>query len=206
MAEGRRKRNLTELTGNELTVQNTKHVKSVEESANSIVGEQKGVVSNVKHAALGTSKNYAALNTKVKGFNEKRIGKCSNTSIGFDLIVHCYKCKKKREVPKVGTVEYLNGKWYCALMTWVRSEDAHCEYEGETGNYYPVETPQISVVVGEHCGLDSTIKESFPRIGQELTDEMLSGVEINYPKSPNILEIQYWGDMSVDQVIDLTDL
>jgi len=102
MAEGR-KRNLTELTGNELTVQNTKHVKSVEESANSIVGEQKGMVSNVKHAALGTSKNYAALSTKVIGFNEKRIGKCSNTSVSFDLIVHCCKCKKKRASSLMGT-------------------------------------------------------------------------------------------------------
>ena len=64
MAEGR-KRNLTELTGNELTVQNTKHVKSVEESANSIVGEQKGVVSNVKHVALGTSKKNTVANTMI---------------------------------------------------------------------------------------------------------------------------------------------
>ena len=54
-------------TGNSLTVQGTKRVKSVEESANRIVGEPKGGMLNVKDAAFGSIESDATLDTLSTG-------------------------------------------------------------------------------------------------------------------------------------------
>jgi hypothetical protein len=196
MAEGRRKRNLTELTGNELTVQNTKHVKSVEESANSIVGEQKGVVSNVKHAALGTSKRNTVANTmqrlRLCGESISKTSKKTtankftspnsvttapedqDTSSSMtitssnDIVkwVQCCLCKKWRVLPIYVNMTRLPKKWVC-LMNTFDSEHQSCEAEEEGKQ-------NVSIA-------DEIILEQEDNI----SDDTLLNIVIDYPKSGN---------------------
>ena len=115
-------------TGNSLTVQGTKRVKSVEESANRIVGEPKGGMLNVKNAAFGSIESDAALDTSSTGGSNRKINGLQGSA--KTTLAECCKCKKIRVLPP----GVLIPTFYCAFQTWVRLEDAHCEYEGNYPN------------------------------------------------------------------------
>ena len=168
-------------TGNSLTVQGTKRVKSVEESANRIVGEPKGGMLNVKNAAFGSIERDATLgNLNIRRSNRiKPQKKCnSNSPNSVDLItttaldtdvikwVQCSLCKKWRILPIYIDTFKLPRKWECSMNTFDANHQS-CNDEEEH-----------SVLVSN--GDEMHFKQDHP-----ISDDLLLNIDIDYPKSPS---------------------